>query len=336
MDRTERFYRITRMLQARRSVTASEYLAELEVSRATFKRDIEYLRSRMGVPILWDPMAEGYRLDSVTKESELPGLWFTAAEAHALLTMHQLLRQIDPGMLDPHLRPIARRLEALLGSRGHAASEVRQRIRILHAARRRVSSAHFETLSSALLARRQVRLRHFNRAAGESLERDVSPQRMVYYRDNWYLDGWCHLRDGLRSFSVDAIERVAILQSTAIDVPAAEMERELAAGYGIFSGSRVRWAVLRFTAERSRWVAAEEWHPEQRARFDSDGSYLLEVPYSDPRELMMDILKHGADVEVEAPPDLRGLLRAALADAIDRYADDTSGSPGSSCEPAGE
>ena len=185
-------------------------------------------------------------------------------------------------------------------------------------------------------ARRQVRLRHFNRAAGESLERDVSPQRMVYYRDNWYLDGWCHLRDGLRSFSVDAIERVAILQSTAIDVPAAEMERELAAGYGIFSGSRVRWAVLRFTAERSRWVAAEEWHPEQRARFDSDGSYLLEVPYSDPRELMMDILKHGADVEVEAPPDLRGLLRAALADAIDRYADDTRGSPGSSCEPAGE
>lgn len=335
MDRTERFYRITRLLQGRRSVSASEFLEVLEVSRATFKRDIEYLRSRMGVPIVWDPSVEGYRLHDRARETELPGLWFSAAEAHALLTMHQLLEQIDPGVLDPHLKPIARRLESLLGSRGHAADEVRQRIRILHAGRRRVpTTMHFEVLSSALLARKRTRLRHFNRGTGVTAEREVSPQRLAYYRDNWYLDAWCHLRDGLRSFSVDAIEQADVLDVPAIDVPEVDMARELAAGYGIFSGSTLAWAVLRFTAERSRWVAAEDWHPDQRARFEADGRYLLEVPYSDPRELLMDVLKHGADVEVLAPTALRTLVRTTLAASLGRYsgADEGAGSPS---EPGG-
>jgi predicted DNA-binding transcriptional regulator YafY len=93
----------------------------------------------------------------------------------------------------------------------------------------------------------------------------------------------------------------------------------LGAGYGIFSGRKVQWAKLRFTPERARWVSMELWHPKQKARFEKDGSYLLEVPYSDSRELAMDILKQGAGVEVLGPAALRKEVAAQLRAALDRY-----------------
>ncbi|MCB0066838.1 MAG: WYL domain-containing protein, partial [Caldilineaceae bacterium] len=137
----------------------------------------------------------------------------------------------------------------------------------------------------------------------------------VYYRDNWYLDGWCHLRDNIRSFAVDAIERIEVLEQRAKDVSAEALDEVLGAGYGIFSGKEVTWAKLRFTPERARWVAAERWHSKQKGAFEPDGSYLLEVPFSHPQELMMDILRHGAAVEVVAPASLRGKV-AEEANAI--------------------
>ena len=54
MDRNERFYKIERMLRNRDVVPIRDFLEELGVSEATFKRDIEYLRERLNAPIPWD------------------------------------------------------------------------------------------------------------------------------------------------------------------------------------------------------------------------------------------------------------------------------------------
>jgi predicted DNA-binding transcriptional regulator YafY len=60
-------------------------------------------------------------------------------------------------------------------------------------------------------------------------------------------------------------------------------------------------------------------HPRQKSRFEKDGSFLLEIPYADSRELVMDILRHGADVEVLSPAALRREVVAALHAAAARY-----------------
>mgnify|MGYP001029072094 CR=1 FL=1 len=77
--------------------------------------------------------------------------------------------------------------------------------------------------------------------------------------------------------------------------------------------------MLRFTADAARWVADERWHAEQRGHFLLDGGYELTVPYGNPTELVMDILKYGAEVEVVAPEDLRALVKTRLAAALARY-----------------
>lgn len=325
MDRTERFYRIDQLLNDRSVVPLELFLDELGVSRATFKRDLEYLRDRLNAPIEWDRDAGGYRYakqPATGPSYALPGLWFSGSEAHALLTMQHLLANLDPGLLKGHIEPLQARLRSLLGSRQHDIAQVEQRIRIQHAGKRRIDSQCFATIASATLSRRQLQISHYRRQSGEHIERTVSPQRLTFYRDNWYLDAWCHLRHGIRSFAVDAIAAANMLGSPAQDIDSAELDRVLAAGYGIFSGSEIHWASLKFSPLMARWVSHEIWHPQQRSEYDADGHYLLHLPYSDDRELLMDILKYGSAVEVLAPPGLRQKTRDQLRASLAPYAGD--------------
>ena len=133
------------------------------------------------------------------------------------------------------------------------------------------------------------------------------------------MDGWCHLRDYVRSFSTEAIQRASILDSAAKEVSARTIDQPVGEGYGIFGGSPKGWAKLRFTSERARWVAGERWHSKQRSEMLADWSYVLEIPYSDERELVRDLLRFGADVEVMAPPDLRSRIKRVLHEAVGRY-----------------
>ncbi|MBX6392569.1 MAG: YafY family transcriptional regulator [Burkholderiales bacterium] len=324
MDRTERFYKIDQLLQQKGVVRLEEFLAELGISRATFKRDLEYMRDRLHAPIEWDREKRGYVFTAPQPGApryQLPGLWFNASEIRALLTMQHLLAEMQPGVLEPHIAPLRARLRSLLDVGDHPADEVERRVKLLHVAARRVALPHFETVANAVLKRQRLHITYAGRSSNAVTEREISPQRLVHYRENWYVDAWCHLREDLRSFAIDAIQRASLLDKKARNVPDKELDEVLGSGYGIFSGKATQWAKLRFTPARARWVGAEQWHPKQKGRFEPDGSYLLEVPYSDHRELVGDILRHGPEVEVLAPASLRRAVREQLDAALARYRD---------------
>jgi predicted DNA-binding transcriptional regulator YafY len=315
MDRTERFYKIDHMLQSRGRVKVGDFLDELGISLATFKRDLEYMRSRLNAPIVWDRDENAYRFEEGRAgkgpKYELPGLWFTPTEAQALLTLEHLIESLEPALLGAHVKPLKARLAALLSSGDRSIEEVRQRIRVIPFGARRHQPKHFELIASAVIGRQRLGLGYYNRMKDEATERQVSPQRLVHYRNNWYLDAWCHMRNDLRSFALDAIRDVTPAPGKVKDVPDAELDETLASSYGIFSGRKVQWATLRFAPARGRYVSLEEWHPKQRARWDKEGRYVLEVPYSSEKELLMDLLKFGPDVEVMGPESLRMAVREA-------------------------
>lgn len=319
MNRTERFYQIDQLLRERRVVSLETFLSQLEVSRATFKRDIEYLRDRLHAPIVWDRAAGGYRFSdeaAMGPAYELPGLWFSSAELYALLATNKLLSDLEPGLLAAHIAPLQKRLLALLEESGHAADEITRRVRLLTMAQRKVEPRFFGEVTRALLSRRKLEIAAWNRGRDEVLTRVVSPQRLVHYRDNWYLDAYCHLRKAVRSFALDTLRAVTVLNDPAKELEEAELNANFSGSYGIFSGAGKAWAVLRFSPERARWVEYERWHRDQRGEPLPDGSYRLHVPYSDERELLMDILRHGAQVEVETPES----LRQRVADEIQKLA----------------
>jgi predicted DNA-binding transcriptional regulator YafY len=321
VDRLERFYKIDRLLKERRAVPFVVLQQELGTSRASVKRDLAYMRDRFNAPIEYDRERNGYFFGRPRSgpRYELPGLWFSASEVLALLTTLRMLGSLGPGMLEGRIEPLRERLRDILGSGEHSWQEVEKRIRIFQLERREAGTQHFSTIAAAVLKRARLWIRHWNRKEDRETEREVSPQRLVHYRDNWYLDAWCHLRNDLRSFAVDAIRETRLCEGRVKELTAAQLDEHLGAGYGIFAGRQVEWATLRFAPGAARWVSAQSWHPQQRTRIEKDGAYFLELPYAEDRELVMEILKYGADVEVLSPPALRRRVADALEEAAKRY-----------------
>jgi predicted DNA-binding transcriptional regulator YafY len=333
MDRTERFYRIELLIKRQSGVSFEQLLAELEVSRATLKRDLQYLRDRMDAPIVYARDENVYRFADgagvttqaagragVVKQHELPGVWFSEKELHALLTMHQLIAGLDDGgVLGRHLQPLLDKLHGMLGASGGEAQALMRRVRIANPARRPVPSRFFEEAVSAVLSRRRLAITYYTRGKRAQSERVLSPQRLLHYRNTWYLDAWCHASEGLRRFALDAVRAAKVLDEPARELPLSQVESELDQGYGIFGGARLRWATLHFTAEAAQWVAQEEWHPRQQVKVQADGSLRMRLPYSDPTELVMDVLRHGPNVRVLAPAELAQQVRSQLERTLAAY-----------------
>lgn len=318
MSEIDRLYRYKSLLSSRRAMARAELLHELEVSPATFKRDLAKLRDRLNTPIVFDRDLGGYRLEK-TDATELPGVWFTQDEILALMTIQSMIEQLEPSILGPKLKPMRKRLSEMLSSQGLDSEQLTQRVRALHAGKRRLPLTSFETLAKATLERKQVQVEHLNRQNGETLLRDISPQQLVHYRDNWYVDAWCHLRGGVRSFSVDAITRATLLEKPCKDIDLIDMRQQLDGGYGIFGGTPKALAQLRFSKARSAWVENEIWHPDQKSLRMADGRYELVIPYADERELLGDILRFGSDVEVVGPARLREQVQAEVQKLAQLY-----------------
>lgn len=319
MSEVVRLYRYKSLLSASRAISAQSLMTSLEVSRATLRRDIAKLRDQLHVPIEYNRELGGYQLAQDPSTSELPGLWFSQQEILALVTIQQLLEQLEPGLLGAKLKPLQARLAQLMTQHGLASQDIAKRIRIVHAGKRQGAAQSFELIAAATVAGQRLKIWHLNRQNGITTEREISPQRLVHYRDNWYLDAWCHLRDDVRSFSIDAISRLELLDEKAKEVTAKAIDQALGTGYGIFKGAPQGWAKLRFTPERARWVAGECWHPLQESVFEADGSYVLSFPYSDDRELVGDIMRFGADVQVLGPAALRTRVQKGLIAAVAGY-----------------
>lgn len=324
MSRTERVYKIELLVRHGSYVSFERLRQALEVSPATLKRDIEYLRDRLGAPIVYDRFHNGYTFACEPRGArhELPGLWFSERELYALLASHRLLDELDAeGVISRHLQPLLDRIHQMLGSSEAEADALRKRVKIVATGRRPVPSRFFELLGEALIRRRRVRMRYLTRSRGELGEREVSPLRLVHYRNTWYLDAWCHQRERLLRFALDAIEDAGALDKRAKEVSIKRVEAEMDAGYGVYAGADPHWVTLAFSAQAAQWVSREQWHRDQRATWQPDGRYQLELPYVDPSELAMDILRHAGEVEIVADSGTVGeAVRERLRRAWERYA----------------
>jgi predicted DNA-binding transcriptional regulator YafY len=323
MSQLDRLSRIQAMLRARGLVTRAALLSELEISWPTLKRDFVFLRDRLNMPVIFDREGGGYRLGVAENGPQygLPGLWFNAQEIIALLTMHRLLQELDTGgLLGPHVAPLMDRLRGLLGASQASADEVIRRVKLIQAHNRPVAPRWFEVIGGALVQRQRVEIDYFTRSRNERSRREISPQRLVHYRNAWYIEAWCHQSGAVRVFAMDAIESARLLAVRARQVADAALDQAIGEGYGIYRGKASAWARLRFSPDAARWVRAEVWHPRQQSTDLPDGGLELRVPYAATPELELDILRHGEQVEVLGPPALRERIAQRLTQAAQVYA----------------
>ncbi len=312
MDKFDRIYAVHQALQSSRYPVSREKLEDiLECTQSTVERTLSNMRIYLNAPIEYDRDKNGYYYETKSyniknnENYELPGLWFNADELYALTVMQELLSKLQAGLLDEQVKPLKNRIQKLLADKQTGTEQLNARLTFLHQTARKNNLPAFQKIASAVIQRKQLNIDYHARGSDEKTTRLISPQRLLYYRDNWYLDAYCHIREAMRSFSLDRIKQTHTKNTKAKEISSNKLDQYYAQAYGIFSGSSIATAIIKFTPERARWVAEENWHPKQKGEWLNDGHYLLHIPYSDPTELIMDILKYGADAEILSPLELR-------------------------------
>lgn len=323
MDKFHRYNDLLSRLKARRTPIKLADLAEqMECNPATVKRIVAEMRDYLDAPIL--SSHDGYHLDPVKAQSfELPGVWFSASELVALLTMQQVLSGLRQGVLSQEFDALRLRIDKLLRNRKLGSAGLINKVKaLMHGIRGRDLSS-FKAVAESLATEQQLQFsygRRDQRSQDKALEkRQVSPQRLLYYRGNLYLQAWCHQRADLRSFALERMTELQIVNAAIVRIPETQLEQSVGVGYGIFSGPAPHVAILKFSADAASWVADEIWHPTQTQRWLEDGALELCVPYGNPTELLMDIARHGPDVEVLAPAELRLAIAQRLQAAAAQY-----------------
>jgi proteasome accessory factor C len=321
MARYERVSEIYELLSASQEpVSLNQLCSSLDASTATIKRLVRFLRDELHAPVIFDREGGGYRLEHDKHHSKsIVGPTYDSKELSALLSAHEILDQIPPGIFRRETASLRTRLEKLLYKRPTGHTGLRDRVALQLPQKRDTNEEHFETVVTALATQMRLSIAYKSRSREVDTDRTVSPQRLTFYRSNWYLAAWCHRTLDLRVFALDRISQAAMTPIPSHPVSAKTLSSRLSTAYGIFEGEATTTARLRFTANAARWVADEEWHPKQRLIRCDDGTVELHVPYFRSQELKMDILRFGADVEVLSPKALRQEVADALKAAHQLY-----------------
>lgn len=320
MARQNNIYKLHQLLIRSHNPVAKQKIADhLQVSAVTVQRLLDHMRDHFMAPLEYDNVRNGWYYNPTEEKFELPGLWFNAEELYTLLLINQLLQQMQLDLLDnAECRQLQQRIQKLLASHGIKNADTLNRICLIHTAKRQQLPCFKEVVQS-IISQRQLHIHYHSRHNNQLTERQVSPQRLVCYRDNWYLDAWCHLRKQIRSFSIDRIQQATLQQQTSYALPSDSLEQHYNATYGIFTGAADNKAILHFNERVARWVSEEQWHSEQQGQWLPEGGYQLTVPYNNPTELIMDLMRYGPEVKVIAPEALKQTVKQRLKEAWQQY-----------------
>lgn len=316
LDRVQQLHRLLK--SHKRPLPLAKIAERLECSEKTARRLIGDMQLYFDAPIEY--ISEGNGWQYVLRDGEqfeLPGLWLTSEELQSLTLLLHVLENFGNGLLNQELSIVEKEIHKLLKARGIEPERFARHIKVLPLGNRQVPGKIFRVVGESLLQRQQISIRYKSYTQQLST-RTISPQTLVHYRENWYLDAWCHLRNDLRTFSLARIESVEQAQSAAKEIPAEQLQQHFSDSYGIFAGKGGHTARLRFHPEIAREISMQQWHPQQIGQWDGH-YYLLSFPYSDSRELIGDILRHLPNVEVEAPASLRNAIYQRLRGAMELY-----------------
>jgi len=316
MKKQDKIYLLDQMLKAAKFPISKELIAErLECSMATVYRTISDLRDGYGAPIETNNETGGFYYKN--KDSfELPGLRLQADEIEALLMASHLLEDIQKGLLKEPLSRLLDNIGNLLKEHG---IKDKRNIQIIYALFRKADKRIFATVFDALQNGKRIEIDYLARSTNETTTRIVSPLKLTNYKNAWYLDSWCHLRHGIRSFALEQITDCNIQNQASKVVGKEILKQHFSGSYGIFSGEHKYTARLKISAKIASWVATEQWHSKQNITQLSDGSLFLEVPYNNDIELIMDILRYGENITVLSPDSLKDRVINVIRKMSENY-----------------
>lgn len=203
MNRIDRLFGITTLLQARRYTPAEQIAEQFGISVRTVYRDIKAL-GEQGIPISFEAQ-RGYFL---VQGFFLPPVTFSAQEANALVLLETLGAALADHSIGRHVATALQKVKAVLrppaqDRLAHLASGIK-----LHLPEYQEAMTEYLAPIQSAIANRQVLELAYRDKAGHSSQRRVEPIGLVFYNFAWQLVGWCQLRQAYRQFRVSRVQQL--------------------------------------------------------------------------------------------------------------------------------
>jgi predicted DNA-binding transcriptional regulator YafY len=316
-----RQWKILKRIEAGRYTSSQDLAQEHGVTERTIRRDIEALQEA-GFPLYDERMdgrkvwrlVEGYRqrlVQSFTL-SELAALYFGrnlmsflggAPFAQDLDAAFHKIREALPAKSLPYLA----RIQDLFAARPDPFKDYSKKQDVIAA------------LVDATLHQRQVRIAYYSFASKRTKDYLLDPYRVVYYHGGLYLYARAHEYDQVRTFAVERIQRIEVLEST-FEVPRDFSVSEYARGAFGIAGGQPEPVVLAFDAAMAGYIRERVWHESQSLEEKPGGSVVLRLEVAPGWELKAWVKGFLPHVKVLEPAALRDEIARDLDSARKAFA----------------
>ena len=295
-------------IKAGKFPNARHLVEEFEICQRTAYRVFEFLRDEFNAPLQYDHSRKGYFYTDTA--FELPGHWISESNILALSLAVRLASTIpDPALKDDLCRLI-NRVTGIAGKNIQAClQQLDNKVSVKNIEYAMVAVGTFRQCVEALFAARPLRITYHSPHHDTTSTRTIQPLHLMHYMGSWHLIAWCDKKRSLRDFALARIREItpsdAILP-VPTDLP--NIKDYTRKHFGIMQSGTASQAILRFSPQIAPWIQEQSWHPEQVVTIEKDGSLRLEFPVADFRELVGTVLRHGAEVSVIEPEELKNLV----------------------------
>lgn len=305
-----RMLRIHQAIQSGGFPNASTLALELEVSTKSIKRDIEFMRDRLELPIEYDSRRWGY---FYTEEvGAFPTLQITEGELFALLVAEKALQQYRGTSFEkPLLSAFKKMAAALPDAVSFNFADWEQTISFRLTAEPVLNLEIFDTLARATAQGRQLRLTYRKPGRLQTEERIVDPYHLANINGEWFLFAYDHLRRDIRTFVPARVRKAELTGATVTRPKKFSLEKRLRDSFGVHSAEGEFEVVIRFNAQAADYVREKRWHPSQELKELPDGGVDLHLKLSSLGEVQRWVLSWGGHARALKPPELADAVREA-------------------------
>jgi predicted DNA-binding transcriptional regulator YafY len=309
------------LLREERFPTAEGIADHFGCSSRTIERDLARLRDDFDAPIYFNYERGGYAYHDPT--FSLPAIRMTQSELLAIFLAERILAQYANTALHNRLASAFRKIamylpdeeitldfqeiaSAISFNPGPVRSEAKEEI--------------FDQITKAIANRRRIEMDYFSQYRNEMTHnRQIDPYHILNYQGDWYVCGFCHLRQDLRDFALTRIHRLRVLEETFVIPASFDKEAYLKQQFGIEKGSAPQEVILKFSPAQARWMREKVWHQTEQKVLHEDGTLLLKMFVPVTSELKRWVMSYGRDVEVLGPAELREMVTQEVEELAARY-----------------
>ena len=303
----ERFIWFDNRVKQKKYPNTTTLSKQFEVSIKTAQRDIDFMRDRLNCPLFYDPGRKGYFYKDDT--FSLPLIYLSSEELSSLLIARKFLQDISERHIGDELSSVIQKITAILKKHMVEENLIDDTLSFQLIQYSTAPEEIFKGVLEGCLQRKSLHFKYYSPAYEDATVRTVDPYHLLNYMGTWHLIAYCHTKKNLRNFVVGRMIDLKVLDTTFSIPKEFHIKEYLQSAFGIYKGKSINQVTLRFSPLKSKWIAGQIWHKDQKVKCLKDGSLELTFPVANFAEISMEILKHGAGVEVIKPKALRDIIK---------------------------